>query len=166
MRRKTVPNPLRQDQSGFTLPEVTIVLVVMGIVLAIASSTWFGTIEGRRVDSATNQLVSDLRLAHNTATNRLATWRVQLNSGTPNYSVGPASGGTMSSRSLPQGSDLTTVSATVVAIEFGADGSARPVDAAGNTVAGGGSITVAAKDGSPSRVVEVNTVTSRIDLAG
>ena len=157
---------MRKDQSGFTLPEVTIVVVILGIVLAVASSSWFGTIEGRRVDSATNQLVSDLRLAHNTAANRLTTWRVQLSPGTPNYSVGPASGGTMSARSLPEGSGLTPDSAAVVAIEFGADGSARPVNSAGNPVAGGGSITVAAEDGSPSRVVQINTVTSRIDVAG
>lgn len=157
---------MREDQSGFTLPEMTIVMVILGIVLAVASSSWLGTIEGRRVDSATNQLVSDLRLAHNTATNRLTTWRVQLNAGTPGYSVGPASGGTLSSRSLPEGSGLAPASAAVVAIEFGADGGARAVDSAGNTVAGGGEITVSAGDGSPGRVIRINTVTSRVELVG
>ena len=165
MRRGTGQNPWREDQSGFTLPEVTIVVVILGIVLAVASSSWFGTIEGRRVDSAANQLVSDLRLAHNTATNRLTTWKVQLDPGGPVYSVGPAAG-SLSPRPLPEGSAQAPTNAAVVAIEFGADGSARPVDAAGNTVAGGGEITVAADDGSPSLTVRVNTVTSRVELVG
>ena len=155
-----------EDQSGFTLPEVTIVVVVLGIVLAVASSSWLGTIEGRRVDAATNQLVSDLRLAHNTATNRLTTWKVRLNTGTPGYSVGPASGVAPSPRSLPEGSGLAPASAAVVAIEFGADGGARPVDSAGNTVSGGEEITVAADAGSPSRTIRINTVTSRVELVG
>ena len=165
MRRGTAQNPLREDQSGFTLPEVTIVVVILGIVLAVASSTWFGTIEGRRVDSAANQMVSDLRLAHTTATNRLTTWKVQLDPGGAGYSVGPAAG-SLSARALPEGSVLSPSNAAVVAIEFGADGGARPVDAAGNTVAGGGEIAVAAEDGSPSLVVRVNTVTSRVELVG
>lgn len=165
MRRGTGQNPWRKDQSGFTLPEVTIVVVILGIVLAVASSSWLGTIEGRRVDSAANQLVSDLRLAHNTAANRLTTWKVQVDPGGQVYSTGPAAG-SLSARPLPEGSTLTPTNATVVAIEFGADGGARPVDAAGSTVAAGGEITVAADDGSPSLIVRVNTVTSRVELVG
>lgn len=165
MRRGTAQNPWREDQSGFTLPEVTIVVVILGVVLAVASSSWFGTIEGRRVDSAANQFVSDLRLAHNTATNRLTTWKVQLDPGGAGYSAGPAAG-SLSARPLPEGSALTPTNAAVVAIQFGADGSARPVDASGNTVSGGGEITVAAADGSPSLTVRVNTVTSRVELVG
>src|SRR5215207_8715181 len=61
----------REDERGFTLVEVMITIVIMGIVLAIASSTWFKMVESRRVDSATNQVVADLRLAHTQATNHL-----------------------------------------------------------------------------------------------
>src|SRR3712207_6026138 len=107
MRREKARHARWQDQSGFTLPEVTIVLAVLGIVLGIASAGWAGTIEGRRVDTAANQLVSDLRLAHNTATNRLTTWRVQLGAGTGSYSVGRASGGSQAPRSLPENTRLT-----------------------------------------------------------
>jgi type IV fimbrial biogenesis protein FimT len=59
-----------EHQRGFTLLELLITIIVMGIVLAIASSTWFGAIESRRVDSATNQVAADLRLAYSRATNR------------------------------------------------------------------------------------------------
>ena len=60
-----------EDERGFTLIEVMVTIIIMGIVFAIASSTWFGAIESRRVDSATNQLAADLRQAHTRATNRL-----------------------------------------------------------------------------------------------
>jgi hypothetical protein len=48
-------------------------IVIMGIVFAIASATWLGVIGSHAVDSATNQLASDLWLAHTSATNRLTT---------------------------------------------------------------------------------------------
>src|SRR5215203_955981 len=60
-----------EDERGFTLVEVMITIIIMGIVFAIASSTWFKVAESRRVDSATNQVVADLRLAHTQATNHL-----------------------------------------------------------------------------------------------
>src|SRR5215211_6393063 len=62
---------ISEDERGFTLAEVMITVVIMGIVLGIASSTWFKVAESRRVDSATNQVVADLRLAHTQARNRL-----------------------------------------------------------------------------------------------
>lgn len=60
------------NERGFTLPEVLITIVIMGILFAIASSTWFGVVESRAVDSAANQLAADMRLAHGSAANRLA----------------------------------------------------------------------------------------------
>ena len=64
-----------EDERGFTLIEVIVTIIIMGIVFAIASSIWFGVVESRRVDSATNQLAADLRLAHTRATNRLEDWQ-------------------------------------------------------------------------------------------
>ncbi len=63
---------LGSNERGFTLPEVLVTIVIMGILFAIASSTWFNVIESRAVDSATNQLAGDMRLAHGSAINRLA----------------------------------------------------------------------------------------------
>ena len=67
-----------EDERGFTLVEVMVTIIMMGIVFGIASSTWFGVAESRRVDSATNQLAADLRLAHTRATNRLEPCQVLL----------------------------------------------------------------------------------------
>ncbi len=147
----------RESERGFTLPEVLIVIVLMGILFAIASSTWFGTIESRRVDSATNQVVSDLRRAHTSATNRLAPWRVQWSSDSANYQIGSGSStgfvGTPSSRSLEEGTKLT---GTVTAVVFQPNGTAE--------ITGSGNITVAAEDGNPTHVIEINTITSRIKI--
>jgi Tfp pilus assembly protein FimT len=53
-------------------------IAILGIIVAIAVYIWLGILEQRRVDAATNQLVSDLRLAHSSATNQLTDWRVVL----------------------------------------------------------------------------------------
>jgi type II secretory pathway pseudopilin PulG len=55
---------------------VLIVIAIMGILAAIAIPMWWNIVESRRVDSATNQVISDLRLAHSAATNRLGTARL------------------------------------------------------------------------------------------
>jgi len=143
---------LWQSEEGFTLQEVLLVAVLMGAVLAIASSSWFGMVEGRRVDSATNQMVSDLRLAHARATNRLADWRVQWTSGSANYQMGP-DGGTLTTRSLESGTKLT---GGITAVVFRPNG--------GVTITGPGNLRVAAADGSPCNRIQFNTVTSRIKV--
>ena len=127
-------------------------IVLLGILFAIASTTWFGVVESRGVDSATNQMVSEMRLAHSKAINRLTTLRVEIVSGTRNYRIGP-SGGTLSPRSLPEGTKFTT---TVSAIEFKPNGEAQPT--------GSGDITVAATDDAPSHAIQINTATSRIQV--
>jgi prepilin-type N-terminal cleavage/methylation domain-containing protein len=155
-----------EDERGFTLAEVLFTIIIMGIVLAIASSTWFGAIEWRRVDSATNQVVADLRLAHSQATNRLTDSNFIVavpNSST--YQIGPT--GSLETRSLlpsddqgDEGSAETEiVDATTVV--FKADGSAH--DGA-SQITPPGDITVAAVDGEPAHTIEINPVTSRITV--
>lgn len=72
---------LRRDERGFTLPELLTTIAILGILLAIAMVIWNSIIEARRVDSAANQLASDMRLAHSGATNQLTSWRVVLEPG-------------------------------------------------------------------------------------
>lgn len=75
---RTTNSSLGINERGFTLPEVLITIVIMGILFAIASSTWFSVVESRRVNAATNQIVADMRLAHSKSVNGLASWRVVL----------------------------------------------------------------------------------------
>jgi prepilin-type N-terminal cleavage/methylation domain-containing protein len=149
---------LWRHERGFTVIEVLVTIMIMGIVFAIASSTWFGVIESRRVDSATNQMVSELRRAHTSATNRLEDWKVdpQVNSG--NYRIGPCADDPCavplplaSERSLEEGTQFRPA---VVKVVFEPNGEAQ--------ITGVGNIQIAADDGSPCHEIEVNSVTSRI----
>jgi prepilin-type N-terminal cleavage/methylation domain-containing protein len=143
-----------RGEQGFTLPELIIVIVLMGIVLAIASSSWFGLVESRQVDSATNQMVSDLRLAHTRATNRLANHEVRLTDNNATYRIGPSAA--LETRTLPDDArvDITGPTLNVV---FKSDGSATP---------SGSSITfkVTSADGAPDHDIEINTATSRVKV--
>jgi Tfp pilus assembly protein FimT len=147
-----------QSERGFSILEVMITITVMMIVFLIASSTWFEAVESRRVDSATTQVVAELRLAHASSTNKLADWRVELDAdGTTTYQVGPGGdpvAATVSSWSLPEGTQL---SGGVSSVVFEANGEAQ--------ITGAGNITVAAADGDgTSHTIEVNPITSKIEV--
>jgi prepilin-type N-terminal cleavage/methylation domain-containing protein len=68
----------REDERGFTLQELLTTIAILGILVAIAVIILLALLERWRVDSATRQLVGDLRRAHSSATNQLTDWRVVL----------------------------------------------------------------------------------------
>jgi type IV fimbrial biogenesis protein FimT len=146
-----------EDERGFSLVELMVVIVIMGVVAAIAISTWTRVIDGRRVDSATNQVAADLRLAHSKATNRLASHQfVAPAAPVPagvfplsTYNTGPT--GTLALNRLPDGTRLTAATS----VEFKADGSA--------VVTGANPITVrSSTDATYNHTIQINPVTSRI----
>jgi prepilin-type N-terminal cleavage/methylation domain-containing protein len=180
----------RENERGFTLVEVMVTIVIMGIVFAIASSTWFSVAEGRRVDSATNQLVSDLRLAHTRATNQLAGWRVVLNADRGPVSAGAdyslvkldSAGNPVPATEVPYtlpddallNSPTLVASGGTQAVNFAADSSASVVGTVNlgaaatdgcpaSTPASGPRIRVTV-DNNPMHCVTFNTVTSRIKV--
>jgi type II secretory pathway pseudopilin PulG len=143
--------------------EMMITILIMGILAAIASSFWFGLIENRRVEGATNQMVSELHLAHNRATNRLENWEVDLRApGDPTnaYRIGPCvdpCGAPLPppSRSLEERTTFPS-GMSGVRIVFKPNGDAEIIGLAGS------SIQVAAEDGSPCHEIDVNEATSRL----
>ena len=155
---------LWQQERGFSLMELVWVIIIMGILGAVAVPLWFGAVESRKVDSAMNQVVADLRRAHTNATNRLQNWQVDLlPPGDPatNYRMGPcvdpcANPIPPPSLSLEQGTRFQPGMAGGRVV-FEADGESRS-NLAGNI------IRVASADGSPCRQIEINTVTSRIEV--
>lgn len=144
--------PYLRNERGFTLPEVMITILVMGILFAIATTSWQNVIEDRRVTSASNQLLADMRLAHNSASNQLADYRIVYNSAGNQVTCGTAtasyclvklnSAGSPvqnTPRTLPDGTkilgtnvNLSSALAALFpgsnrALEFNADGSAEAV---------------------------------------
>lgn len=168
-------------EGGFTLPEVLIVIVIMGILFGIATSSWSGVVESRAVDSATNQVASDLRLAHTRATNQLVDWGVAtdlssftgltLPAGVPagdyyliripdSGLVAPAD---ITARDFPsEGADTEIASSTPLAMRFQPEGTAQAVGSGVTTVRVHVQGESYASD--PKHDIEVNTTTSRVKI--
>ena len=145
-----------QSERGFTLVEVMVTIIIMAIVFAIASSTWFGAVESRRVDSATNQLAADLRQAHSKATNRLADQTVTLTAGDSDYTLPDSATADLDGDPI---GDIVSVAATST-IVFKGDG--RAVTPAG---AAPDPITVRATNNTANNhTIEINTTTSEIKV--
>ena len=136
-------------------------IVIIGIVVGITMfSSWGGWIEGRRVASATNQLAADLRQAHSKAINRLEDWRIEIDADTRvyrTYRIDPGTGVStlVSTDSLPERTEFRS-GMGVSAIVFQPTGEAQ--------ITGAGNVGIAADNGSPCHEVEVNTVTSRVEV--
>ena len=176
MRRQGV----LEDERGITLVELTMVIILMVVVFAIASSTWFGAIEARRVDSATNQLAADLRQAHTRAINRLVDQTITLTAGNSEYTNTIRSEDGDDPDNLPDevvvtydlddNDDPTPVGdavyvAAASTIVFKGDGSAQVTGAGGSaanpiTVRG----TTPPDNGGRKHTIVINLVTSQVQI--
>jgi prepilin-type N-terminal cleavage/methylation domain-containing protein len=153
---------LWQHERGFTLIELTIPMIIMGILFAAAVPLWLGAVESRKVDSATNQMVADLRQAHTNATNSLANYEVRLTDNSSTYLIGrpPAALATYTTYTLPNNARVDTPGATPLNIVFAPNGSVTPPVGAPIT------FNVRSADGNPSHEIEINRLTSRVEVDG
>ena len=167
----------RGSERGFTLPEVLVTIIILGILAGIAFPSFFSVIESRRVDTATNQMVGDLRLAHSKASSRLTTYRVCFPSNSQTYKIGLqtttgacAASPPLETRTLPAGTQTGTAPVTPAAIAFCADGSmeappSNPAICPGGTASPslmGWTTIKVTSDGNPCVEIEVNKATSRV----
>ena len=164
-----------EGERGFTLIEVIVTIIIMGIVFSIASSIWLGAIESRKVDSATNQLAADLRQAHTRATNRLEDWHV-IFAGDSTYTIRPTESSCFENPDAPDciedieedlddddERDIVIVDVDPeTTITFKPDGSAvLPGDSPSCPT----TLAVSSADGDPNHCIDVNAATSEIDIA-
>ena len=171
--------------------EVLITVVLMGIVTAIASFTYFGVVEDRAVDSAANQLAADMRLAHTNATNQLADWRVNYKANGATFSCGAVTnadyclvklgpGGVVLERiprTLPEGTKILSTNLANLtglltgndrSLEFNSNGSAEVVGGVFSGPESSPTVRVGPEDGSTTNMnrISVATTTSRVSNAG
>jgi prepilin-type N-terminal cleavage/methylation domain-containing protein len=152
-----------EDERGFTLVEVIVTIILMSIVLSIASSFWFEVVESRRVDSATNQMVSELRRAHTSSTNRLKDWKVDLQANSGAYRIGPCVDQGVCAVPLPLASEYSLEEGTEVQPSGGGMVNGVVFEPNGEAqITGAGKIRIAAEDGAPCHEIEINELTSRI----
>jgi prepilin-type N-terminal cleavage/methylation domain-containing protein len=155
-----------KDERGFTLVELLLIITLVGVLMAIASSSWFGAVESRRVDAATSQLAADLRQAHSKAINRLQPQTVMLATGSSQY--------TMTGLTNPvdldeeSGSNVVAV-ATGVTVAFCPNGSAEipPATPACSAAPSGSAATITIglppdPTQEPNHTIQINPVTSRV----
>ena len=152
-----------------------ITIAVMGILLAIASGTWFRIVESRTLDSAASQLSSDLRLAHTRAANQLTDWQVQVFLGRGDQSLGPdyklvrPSDNLTFERSLPEKS---MISSTEIdnspsgdkILRFRSTGAVESLGGFTDADSDGQIRITVSVDGDPSRGVTVVPATSRVKI--
>jgi prepilin-type N-terminal cleavage/methylation domain-containing protein len=191
--RQVCDGRARKNEHGFTLPEVLVTILIMGILFAIATSSWQSVTEGRRATSAANQVASDMRLAHTSATNQLSDWRMVYDDNGDPVNCGTATADyclvkldstgipvERLPRTLPDGTRIlgtntnNLASAFAVlfpgsnrALEFNPDGSAEAVDGFTATppLEADPTVRVGADDGDPLNRISVTPSTSRIRIA-
>jgi hypothetical protein len=141
--------------------------------MGIASSSWQGVVESRKVTSATNQLTADLRLANNKSTSQLKDYAVVTNLSSlaivgtaPTCSGGAPADYYLVQIGSPITSSVTTAKCLPDGTEIDAAFGARFTSDGSAATAGGLTTTVSRKDGgtasNPKHTIDVATQTSRV----
>jgi len=144
-----------QSERGFTIIELMIPIIIMMILFSVAVPIWLGAVQDRKVDSATNQLVADLRQAHTKAVNRLADQTVALTAGNSEYTM--TGEGALDLDNDPDGDVVSVAAASTIV--FKANGEAQ--------VTGANPITVRmTNNAAKNHTIQINPITSRIAVDG
>ena len=81
-----------RSNSGFTLVEILVVIVLVGILSAIALPSWLTFVNVQRLNTAQNQVYNAMRQAQSEATKQKLTWQAsfRVNNDIVQWAVHPA----------------------------------------------------------------------------
>jgi len=68
----------RRPQSGFTMVEILVVIIIAGILAGIAAPGWFSYLNSRRLDTGIDELYIAMREAQSQAIRTKRTWQVSF----------------------------------------------------------------------------------------
>jgi prepilin-type N-terminal cleavage/methylation domain-containing protein len=68
----------KNSKSGFTLPEMLVVIVLIGILATLAIPNWLAFVEIRRLNTAQNEVHLAMRQAQSQATKEKLTWQASF----------------------------------------------------------------------------------------
>ena len=68
----------RQHSSGFSLIEIMVVVIIVGVLAAIAGPSWLAFMEGRKLSVAQDRLYQALQEAQSNAKKEKITWQVSF----------------------------------------------------------------------------------------
>jgi prepilin-type N-terminal cleavage/methylation domain-containing protein len=127
---------------GFTLVELVIVVLIIGILTGVAAPKFVGSLRRAQADAAALRLKADLNLARQTAISRSATQNVQFTVNSAVYTLPGIADPDHPAATYSVDLSDETYRATVTAASFGA-GAILQFDRYGQAM-NGGSVTISA----------------------